>query len=134
MFCALLLAGCAVNAPNYTPPQAAPPPPTPTPAPIAHVSKPKPIEKVVKASWYGPGMEGRRTANGERFSSAKLTAAARNLPLGSRVVVTNVRNGRSIRVRINDCGPLKRGRKLDLSKAAAARLGIIHEGHRRREN
>jgi len=83
---------------------------------------------VANASWYGPGFDGHRTATGERFSSSKMTAAARGLPLGSKVIVTNLSNGRSATVRINDCGPYRKNRKLDLSKSAARKLGLLHDG------
>ncbi len=89
-----------------------------------------PVHKTViaHASWYGPGFNGHRTATGERFSEHKMTAAARNLPLGSRVRVTNLRNGRTATVKINDCGPFRDGRKIDLSKRAAIELGMVHKG------
>lgn len=77
-----------------------------------------------KASWYGPGFHGRRTANGERFNTHALTAAHRSLPFGSRVRVTNTRTGRSVVVRINDRGPFVPGRVIDLSYAAAWAVGI----------
>ncbi len=57
-----------------------------------------------------------------------MTAAAKGLPLGSRILVTNLNNGRSAAVRVNDCGPYRKGRKLDLSKGAARKLGLIHDG------
>ena len=71
------------------------------------------------ASWYGPGFLGHRTANGERFTGGGYTAAHRSLPLGSRALVTNRDNGRSVVVRINDRGPFVRGRIIDLSLASA---------------
>jgi rare lipoprotein A len=80
------------------------------------------------ASWYGPGFHGRRTASGERFDQNDLTAAHRKLPLGSEVKVTNLENGRAITVEINDRGPYIKGRVIDLSKAAARRLGIVEDG------
>jgi rare lipoprotein A len=80
------------------------------------------------ASWYGPGFHGKRTASGERFDQNDLTAAHRQLPLGSEVKVTNLENGRAITVAINDRGPYIKGRVIDLSKAAARRLGIVEEG------
>jgi rare lipoprotein A len=83
---------------------------------------------LVKASWYGPGFAGKRTSSGERFNPNLMTAASKSLPLGSVVRVTNPRNGRSVRVRINDCGPFVRGRGLDLSHRAAERLGIARAG------
>ncbi len=73
-------------------------------------------------------MNGHKTATGERFSSHKMTAAAKGIPLGSNVVVTNLKNGRSVQVRINDCGHFKHGRKIDLSKSAASKIGLVHEG------
>jgi rare lipoprotein A (peptidoglycan hydrolase) len=97
--------------------------------PAERDSKPGAHKTVVgHASWYGPGFNGRRTATGERFSQHKLTAAARNLPLGSKVKVTNLHNGRSTVVKVNDCGPFRDGRKIDLSKRAAEKLGMVHKG------
>lgn len=80
------------------------------------------------ASWYGPRFHGRRTANGERFNKFHLTAAHRTLPFNTRVRVTNLQNGRSLVVRINDRGPYIRGRIIDLSYAAARRLGMHQHG------
>jgi rare lipoprotein A len=80
------------------------------------------------ASWYGPGFHGRRTASGETFNSGALTAAHRYLPFGTRVRVTNVRNGRSVVVRINDRGPFTGGRVIDLSRGAAAVIGVFQSG------
>jgi len=77
------------------------------------------------ASWYG---EAQMTASGERFDPRAMTAAHRTLPLGTRVRVTNTRNGRSVIVRINDRGPYSKGRVIDLSRAAAAQLGMIDAG------
>ncbi|MCA9789447.1 MAG: septal ring lytic transglycosylase RlpA family protein [Cyanobacteria bacterium HKST-UBA06] len=81
-----------------------------------------------QASWYGPGFHGRRTANGERFDMDSLTAAHRTLPFNTRVKVTNVRNGKSVVVRINDRGPYAHGRVIDLSKGAAREIGLISSG------
>ncbi|MBR0553096.1 septal ring lytic transglycosylase RlpA family protein [Sphingomonadaceae bacterium LXI357] len=80
------------------------------------------------ASYYGPGLAGGQTASGERFDPRKLTAAHRTLPLGSRVRVTNTRTGRSVVVRINDRGPFIAGRVIDLSTAAARRIGMLASG------
>jgi peptidoglycan lytic transglycosylase len=80
------------------------------------------------ASWYGPGFHGRKTASGERFNQYDLTAAHKKLPLGTKATVTNLKNGKTIEVEINDRGPYARGRILDLSKAAADRLGIKNAG------
>ena len=81
------------------------------------------------ASWYGPGFHGRLTANGERFDMNELTAAHKTLPFGTRVLVHNPRTGKQVVVRINDRGPFAKGRVIDLSKAAAAALGIKGRGH-----
>ncbi len=81
------------------------------------------------ASWYGPKFKGRRTASGERFNPSDYTAAHRSLPFGSKVRVTNRRNGRTVVVRINDRGPFVRGRVIDVSQAAAGELGLIGPGH-----
>jgi rare lipoprotein A len=80
------------------------------------------------ASWYGPGFHGRPTANGERFNQNALTAAHRTLPFGTRVKVTNLRNGQSVVVRINDRGPFTGGRVIDLSAGAARAIGIHSSG------
>jgi rare lipoprotein A len=80
-----------------------------------------------QASWYGYE-GGRVTANGERYNPASLTAAHRTLPMGSRVRVTNNRNGRSVVVRINNRGPFTGGRIIDLSEGAAAAIGIKSSG------
>ncbi|WP_318700907.1 MULTISPECIES: septal ring lytic transglycosylase RlpA family protein [unclassified Roseofilum] len=80
------------------------------------------------ASWYGPGFHGNLTANGEIYNQYGLTAAHRNLPFGTIVRVTNIDNGRSLVVRINDRGPYVRNRIIDLSKGAAQELGLISTG------
>lgn len=80
------------------------------------------------ASWYGPGFHGKRTANGEIFDQNELTAAHRTLQMPSLVRVTNLENGRSLIVRINDRGPFKRGRIIDLSKRSAELLGFKNNG------
>ncbi|QRG05474.1 septal ring lytic transglycosylase RlpA family protein [Xanthobacter dioxanivorans] len=77
------------------------------------------------ASYY---WQGRSTASGERFNPSAMTAAHRSLPFGTKVRVTNLRNGRSIVVRINDRGPFTRGRIIDVSKAAASELGFTGNG------
>jgi rare lipoprotein A (peptidoglycan hydrolase) len=79
-------------------------------------------------SWYGPGFHGRRTASGEIFDTNDLTMAHRSLRLGSKVRVTNLANGRSVVLRVNDRGPYVRGRIADLSRAAAQRLGFVDDG------
>ncbi|EAZ92246.1 septal ring lytic transglycosylase RlpA family protein [Crocosphaera chwakensis] len=80
------------------------------------------------ASWYGPGFHGRLTANGERYNQNGLTAAHKSLPFGTQVRVTNLRNGRSVIVRINDRGPYIHGRVIDLSKGAANVIGLLNSG------
>lgn len=81
-----------------------------------------------KASWYGPGFHGRKTANGEVFNMHAMTAAHKTLPLGSRVKVENEETGETLVVRINDRGPFVKGRVIDLSKEAAVRLGLDEQG------
>ena len=80
------------------------------------------------ASWYGPGFAGRTTSNGEVFDPGQLTAAHRTLPFGTRVRVTSLETGSSVEVRINDRGPFKAGRIIDLSRAAADRIGMLGSG------
>lgn len=80
------------------------------------------------ASWYGNQEQGRLTASGERFDEHKLTAAHRSLPLDTKVKVTNLENGRSVEVKVNDRGPYIPGRVLDLSTRAAKLLGMEKEG------
>jgi rare lipoprotein A len=81
-----------------------------------------------QASWYGPGFHGKKTASGDIYDQMKLTAAHKTLPLGSRARVTNVKNGNSVEVEINDRGPFVEGRILDLSQAAAKALGFVESG------
>jgi rare lipoprotein A len=80
------------------------------------------------ASWYGPGFAGRLTANGEVFDPGELTAAHKTLPFNTHLRVTNLANGLSVTVRINDRGPFKPGRIIDLSRAAAERIDMIGSG------
>ena len=80
------------------------------------------------ASWYGGEFIGQRTASGEIMERNRMTAAHRTLPFGTVVDVTNKRNGRTVRVRINDRGPVPEDRIIDLSPAAAAQLGIKRRG------
>jgi rare lipoprotein A len=81
-----------------------------------------------EASWYGEPHHGRTTASGETYDMSQLTAAHRTLPLGTRVLVTNLKNGRAVEVRINDRGPSVEGRIIDLSYAAARELGAVSGG------
>jgi len=98
------------------------------PAPVKATSGALPAVHVGMASWYGPGFNGRKTANGDTFDDKLLTAAHRSLPLGSRVKVTHMDNGRSVEVEINDRGPYVEGRVIDLSREAAKALDMIDEG------
>ena len=92
---------------------------------------PPPITNGVQvgvASWYGPGFHGNRTANGEIYDQYELTAAHPSLALGTRVMVTNLENGRAVQVRVNDRGPFVDGRAIDLSYAAARTISMVGPG------
>lgn len=88
------------------------------------------VSRVIEgtASWYGPGFFGNRTANGEVFRPGTLTAAHRTLPFGTMVRVTNLNNGRSTVVRINDRGPFSGNRVIDLGHGAAQQVGLVSSG------
>ena len=136
---AALLAACATQ-----PPPPPPPPPTvqvPASAGVYKVGQPYQIENVWYypreqpdydetgiASWYGPTFYGKKTANGEIYTGDMLTAAHKTLPMPVNVRVTNLDNGKSLVVRVNDRGPFSRGRIIDLSKRAAELLDIIQSG------
>lgn len=146
----LLLAACAAEAhppaglrADLRAPLAAPAAPIARPAPAAELAalppavepaaKPVPEPGVAEsltglASWYGTKFHGRLTASGERYDMAALTAAHQTLPFGSRVRVTNLDNGRSVVVTINDRGPFVESRLIDLSHAAAKQLGLLQDG------
>jgi rare lipoprotein A len=81
-----------------------------------------------KASYYAHKFHGRKTANGEIYHKDRLTAAHRSLPFGTRLKVTNLTNGREVVVRVNDRGPYVKGRIIDVSYAAAKKLGMTHKG------
>ena len=98
------------------------------PPPVVHAVTPSRVIAVGKASWYGAFHHGRPTASGEPFDMNALTAAHRTLPLGTRLRVTNLTNGRSVDVRVNDRGPAIRGRIIDLSRGAAAALDAVAAG------
>ena len=108
MAASALLSGCWSAQPPMPPPQSP--------------------SRVGIASWYGPGFNGKRTANGEIYDQEDLTAASTVLPLGTRAMVTNLDNARSVEVRINDRGPFVEGREIDLSHRAAQVLGIVRPG------
>jgi len=120
---ASIASGCSLSTRSQPPTAALAPIPRPVAPPQAPASP-----QTVKASYYGDEFRGHRTASGERYDPNQLTAASKRLPIGSLVHVTNPENGRSVVVRINDHGPYVRGRSLDLSKAAARRLGLTHKG------
>ena len=86
------------------------------------------VQQFGVASYYAKRHHARRTASGERFDMDQLTAAHRTLPFGTVVRVTDVASGRSVTVRINDRGPYAAGRVIDLSRAAAVRLGMLESG------
>jgi rare lipoprotein A len=86
------------------------------------------VEQHGIASYYADRFHGQKTANGEIFRQDRLTAASRDLPLGTMVTVTNEENGKSVNVKVNDRGPYVGGRVIDLSKTAAARIGIKEQG------
>ncbi len=143
---ALALAACAPgDAPSSRPPKVTqsedPLGPAPGSRPVYKVGDPYEIagvwyypredasyDETGVASWYGDEFAGRPTANGEIFDPERLTAAHTTLPMPSLVQVTNLENGRQVIVRMNDRGPFKRGRVIDLSRAAADRLGFLAAG------
>lgn len=88
----------------------------------------KGYDKVGIASWYGPEFQGKRTSSGEPYDMYAMTAAHRTLPLPTYVEVTNLENGRKVIVRVNDRGPFKKNRLIDLSYMAALKLGIVGSG------
>ena len=85
-------------------------------------------QQVGEASWYGKRYHGRTTASGEPFDMNAMTAAHKKLPFGTKVRVTNLANGRAVQVVINDRGPFIPGRIIDLSRGAAAKIGMIDSG------
>jgi rare lipoprotein A len=123
---ALLLPGCALpigRRETLPPPVVTPQVKEETP----NAERPK-VDQVGNASWYGPAQDGKETASGEPFDQKKLTAAHRTLPLGTKAVVTNLETGKSVEVTINDRGPHVKGRKIDLSRAAAQKIGMSTKG------
>jgi peptidoglycan lytic transglycosylase len=118
---AALLAG-VVSAACSTPPSKSGPPHAEAPAPREGATQ------TGRASWYGEPHHGRRTASGEVFDMHRLTAAHPTLPFGTRLLVTNLANHRSVEVRVNDRGPFAGGRIIDLSYAAALALHAVNAG------
>ena len=119
LVCVVLLVGVSACA---APPRTASPPPPAADAPPAQPTM------VGKASWYGRFHHGKRTASGEIFDMNALTAAHRTLPLGTRIRVTNLSNGKSVELRVNDRGPRLEGRIIDVSHGAAAALDAVADG------
>ena len=119
--------GCASHPPPTPLVGAVALPDVPTAPAPGRPAAPGPVE-IGTASWYGDAHQGLPTASGEPFDMHDLTAAHRTLPLGTRVRVTNLANGRSVVVRVNDRGPFVPGRILDLSYAAAQALAAVHAG------
>ena len=109
-------------------PEPAPPAAPIVAQPIRPIASSTPVSHLAKASWYGPGMAGKKTTSGEAYNPKALTAASKTLPIGSVVKVTNPENGKAVKVRINDRGPFVPGRSLDLSQHAAEKIGITHKG------
>jgi rare lipoprotein A len=153
----LLLAGCAGPAIRSPGPSPSLPPPAPIPADIESIPDPVPRSEPKSArgnpafynvlgkryfvlasadgyhergvaSWYGPGFHAESTSNGERYDMYAMTAAHTTLPLPTYVQVTNLSNGKHVIVRVNDRGPFKAGRIIDLSYTAAAKLDMIKAG------
>ncbi|MGZ8158792.1 MAG: septal ring lytic transglycosylase RlpA family protein [Methylobacter sp.] len=88
-----------------------------------------PVHKEVgEASWYGPGLQGKETSNGETFDQKDMTAAHPSLPMGTKAKVTNLENGKKVDVRINDRGPFSENRIIDLSSAAANKIDMKEDG------
>lgn len=85
-------------------------------------------DRIGRASWYGAGFHGRPTANGETYDQDALVAAHPTLPMPSYVLVTNLRNGRTVMLRVNNRGPFKEGRIIDVSRRAAHELGFAAQG------
>ena len=94
----------------------------------SHDIDPRGYDQTGTASYYGARHHGKRTASGEPFDQHGLTAAHRQLPFGTRVLVTNLSNNKSVVVRINDRGPHTRGRLIDLSRKAAQQLDMLSTG------
>jgi len=121
----LLFQGCAMlQSPSGITPPTTPAQPEAKTSPSPEVKLPQTGE----ASWYGPDHQGKQTASGQKFDEARFTAAHRTLPFGTKVKVTNLRNGKSVEVEINDRGPYAENRIIDLSQAAAKALDITESG------
>ena len=130
----LLFQGCTtLPGPSDTGEPAEAPPPKVQPRPDPSTAKKTPaapaaLPQTGQASWYGAAHHGKRTASGSIYDQTKLTAAHRSLPFGTRVMVTNLSNGKSVEVEITDRGPYAGNRIIDLSRAAAQALGMVDAG------
>lgn len=130
---ALVLSAGGLGACSVAPPPAAPAavaliPPPPAAPPTASPTEGPRFVQTGLASWYGNEFKSKETASGERFHPNDLTAAHRSLPLETIVRVTNLTNGQTVIVRVNDRGPFARDRIIDLSRGAAKRLGMAKAG------
>jgi rare lipoprotein A (peptidoglycan hydrolase) len=94
----------------------------------SHAGPPEGLGRYVVASWYGPKFHGKTMANGQPFNMHALTAAHKNLLLGTRLILTNPDNGKRVQVRITDRGPYVEGRHLDVSYRVAKKLGFVNRG------
>ena len=112
LFCFAFVAGCSL-------------PQSKVSVPVSPESR---LSQTGIASWYGPGFHGKATASGDIYNQADLTAAHQTLPLGTRVMVTNLENGSSTQVIVNDRGPFAKGRIIDLSYAAAQSIDMVGPG------
>ena len=121
---ALTIGGVPVLTFGQTPAQPAAPAAAPGPALTGAVGE----TQSGLAAYYSRRLNGRRTASGERFDNGALTTAHQTLPYGTKVKVTNVKNNKSVVLRVNDRGPTQPGRILDVSRAAAQRLGFVRAG------
>jgi rare lipoprotein A len=119
--------GIAILAATFAPGLAVAAEPEACPASASTQAPPK-RHVIGQASWYGKQFANRPTASGALFDPEKLTAAHKKLPLGTKVVVTNLHNGRSVLVTINDRGPYWGNREIDLSYRAARVLGMVERG------
>ena len=130
----LFLQGCTtLPGPSDTGEPAEAPPPKAQPRPDPPTARKTPaapatLPQTGQASWYGAAHHGKRTASGAIYDQTKLTAAHRSLPFGTRVMVTNLSNGKSVEVEITDRGPYAGNRIIDLSRAAAQALGMVDAG------
>lgn len=115
----MLINGCTPLKKTFPPPKKVP----------YHKTGKVSFSKTGTASFYGKKFQSRKTASGERLDNSALTAAHRTLPFGTHVRVTNVNNGKSVTVRINDRGPYRRGRIIDLTRAAFAKISNFKKGY-----